>query len=118
MTSPISSYNCPNCGNKNILQNCEHTINPLTGHNTDTCKECETDPNSVMLGSDCFFCICQGWKKDHIEFKPRELLYTALEATELGKSRKSKNLPPPTLSKDVVWYIEILYKLFMTGYDR
>ena len=100
----------------NICQNCGNDGVQLCRHADRACTECGIDPNCVMLGSDCFLCLCDG-ESDHIEFKAKYMLDLALDAVKLGRKRRNFGLPPPVLSKKAQWYVEILHELFMAGYD-
>ena len=103
-----SRKSCPNCYNITCLS-CEH-ITP----NTNTCVECETDDNHIVIGSECFFCVCEGKSKDNFEYKPREVMSRAIEAVKLGKKHRKLGLSAPVLSNKIY---EDLYELFMEGYN-
>lgn len=103
----MSNEICQKCRNDSV-QTCEHAGG--------ACAECETDPNCVMLGSDCFFCLCDG-EPDNIEFKGKYVLDLALDAVKLGRKRKGLGLPPPVVAPKAAWYVERLHELFMAGYN-
>lgn len=102
----MSKPSCPKCGNS-IDISCEHVA-------SNTCIECERDDNHVIIDGECFFCLCEGKSKDKFEYKPRVIMYRALEVVKLGKMRRKLGLHPPKL---VNTFYDDLYELFMSTYN-
>jgi len=104
-----TKYDCPDCGNEDILLKCVHAEY--------TCPECERDPLSIMLNGKCFLCMCEG-EPDQLEFKAKDMFDIALDAALLGKKRRAIGLSPAILSEKAVWYVKTLHELFMVGFGE
>lgn len=104
-----TNYDCPDCGNKDILCDCIHSGK--------ACRECETDPNAVMVEGNCFFCMCEG-KPVQMDFRAKDMFNTALHVAQLGQKRRALGLPPPIFSEKAVWYVQPLHELYMIGFGK